>query len=66
MTEREVAEFLALKPETLRQYRYDGKGPPYYKIAGTIRYRLPELEQYLFQRRHCPAKTKRGGKNGNE
>jgi len=54
MTEGEVADFLVIKAETLRQWRYHDKGPPYYKIEGAIRYRLPELQQYLYECRVCP------------
>jgi len=51
ITERDAAEFLAVQPATLRHWRVRERGPVYYRIGGAIRYRLSDLEDYLYERR---------------
>ncbi len=49
-TEREAAALLAVSPRTLADWRLDGKGPPYVKLHGAIRYRLDDLEAFVSAR----------------
>lgn len=54
MTEKEAAIYLAVKPKTLRQWRWAGRGPRfhrYHRMGGAIRYDLRDLEDYRHQAR---------------
>lgn len=46
----EVAEYLKISPETLRQWAHRKKGPPYVMVEGARRYRWSDIEQYLDDR----------------
>lgn len=47
VTDREAAEILGLAVQTLRNWRYERRGPPYRRIGGrVIRYSLRELDAY--------------------
>ena len=48
ITEKEAAEYLAVKVTTLQQWRFHNKGPKYYKLGGSgaIRYKWEDLEAY--------------------
>ena len=51
-----AAEFLSIdSPRTLEGWRRRDVGPPYFKIGGSIRYSLDDLEQWLAACRHDPA-----------
>ncbi len=41
-----AAKFLGLKPSTLRKYRFDGKGPAYYKMGGRVVYYTEDLLKF--------------------
>ncbi|GAA1480619.1 hypothetical protein GCM10009624_10590 [Gordonia sinesedis] len=43
----EAAEYLGVKPETLNQWRYLGRGPSYVKSGRAIIYRLKDLDAWL-------------------
>ena len=45
--EDEVAEFLNIAAQTLRNWRYQKRGPDYFKVGGRILYTRTCLEQYL-------------------
>lgn len=47
MKEDEAAEFLTLKPATLRQWRSKNLGPLYQKLGGRVAYRLSELVLFV-------------------
>ncbi|MGB2331060.1 MAG: helix-turn-helix transcriptional regulator [Pseudomonadales bacterium] len=47
LTEQEVADLFRLLPTTLRQWRFNKKGPTYYKLGGAIRYRESELIDFI-------------------
>jgi|Deesub1362B_J571_1020462.scaffolds.fasta_scaffold58691_1 predicted site-specific integrase-resolvase len=59
LTEKEAAEFLGIARGTLANYRSAGKGPPYVKIEGTIRYRKADLEAYIEAHRVDPSQGER-------
>lgn len=46
-TERQVAEKLNIPVGTLRNHRCIGRGLPYVKIGGCVRYRQEDVEAYL-------------------
>ena len=46
-TENEAAAFLAIKPATLRRWRWAGQGPAFCKLGGAVRYRQQDLEAFL-------------------
>ena len=48
LTTQQAAEFLSLKPTTLNQWRWSGKGPKYVRIGErTIRYRHQDLQHWI-------------------
>lgn len=54
LTEREAADFLGLKPATLRQSRWTGqlagvKAPSFIRMGRNIRYRTEDLDAWLDQ-----------------
>jgi predicted DNA-binding transcriptional regulator AlpA len=46
----EAAAFLNIRPATLEQWRWSGRGPRYIKIGRSVRYRLTDLNAYLDER----------------
>lgn len=46
VTEKEAAAYLSLQSETLNRWRWAGKGPRYYRVGGTIRYKLKDLDAF--------------------
>lgn len=49
LNDRQAAEYLGLRPQTLRNYRWTGKdGPRYFKYpTGAIFYDVADLEAFL-------------------
>jgi predicted DNA-binding transcriptional regulator AlpA len=53
LNEREAAQELALSVETLRRWRWAGKGPRYCKLEGAVRYDTADLAAFIeASRRH--------------
>lgn len=46
----DAAIFLNVKPETLNQWRWNGRGPKFIKLNRSVRYRLADLEAFLEER----------------
>lgn len=46
MTTRELAAFLGLSAGTLCTWRYQGKGPNYYKVGNAVRYKIDDVEAW--------------------
>jgi hypothetical protein len=47
-TEQQVADLLAVKPQTLRAWRVNRRVPlPFAKIGAAIRYRPADVEQFI-------------------
>ena len=46
MTEAEVAEYLGLSKNTLRQWRVDSRGPKYHKHGKSVRYHRSEIDAW--------------------
>jgi len=47
LKEREAAELLAIRPTTLRRWRWAGKGPQFLKIGGAVRYERTTLNAFI-------------------
>jgi len=47
LNEKELAELLNIKSETLRNWRWDGRGPIFIKIGSNVRYRMSDIEEYI-------------------
>lgn len=50
MTPQELAEYLQINPDTLRQWARRDKGPAYIMVEGARRYRPSDVQAYLDQR----------------
>lgn len=50
MTEREVAELLRLKRQTLSRWRAEERGPPFVQVEGSIRYPREAVQRWLDER----------------
>lgn len=46
LTANELAVRWSVTIKTLRQWRWNGKGPPYFKIGGRALYRLEQIEDF--------------------
>ena len=52
-----AAAFLGLAPQTLRNWRFQGRGPKYCKIGGRrVVYRVQDLEEFLRKNEIDPEK----------
>ena len=49
LNETAAAHVLSLKPRTLTRWRWGGKGPPFYKIGGAVRYCINDLEAFALE-----------------
>ena len=47
MTTTEVAKLLKLKAQTVRKWRSNNYGPPYFKVGRSVRYDRVELENWI-------------------
>ena len=45
--EEQAAEYLGMKTNTLRQWRFMSTGPVYLKIGRSVRYRQADLDAFL-------------------
>ena len=43
---QKAADYLGIKPSTLKQYRWANKGPAFYKIGARCVYDLADLEAF--------------------
>ncbi len=49
--QNETAYYLDLKPPTLKKWRALGKGPPFRKLGGRIRYSPADVKQWAAQQK---------------
>jgi len=47
LTTEEAAAYLQVKPTTLEQWRWNGKGPQFIKLGRCCRYRKADLEAFI-------------------
>lgn len=53
MTTEELSVMLRIAVATLRQWRSEGKGPPWVKVNRAVRYRREDVERWLEERTHA-------------
>ncbi|WP_067783560.1 helix-turn-helix domain-containing protein [Actinomyces vulturis] len=46
-TSKEAAKLLKVSEGTLRNWRYDGVGPAFFKCGRAVRYRQEDLEEWI-------------------
>lgn len=51
LTDKEVADLTGLGVQTLRNWRFEGRGIPYCKIGRAVRYEADEVAAYMAARR---------------
>ena len=49
-----ASELIGVAVQTLRNWRFEGKGPPYIKCGRAVRYRVKDLAEWMNKRRICP------------
>ena len=54
LTDEKAAEFLGVAVQTLRNWRNTRRGPAYFKIGRSVRYRMGDLVEYMDVRRVNP------------
>ena len=47
LPEKEVADLLGVSPNTLKHWRWVGKGPRYVKLVSKIAYRRCDLDEWI-------------------
>ena len=47
LTTIEAAEYLSVAPQTLARQRVEGRGPPFLKLGGSVRYDVTDLERWI-------------------
>jgi predicted DNA-binding transcriptional regulator AlpA len=52
--EKRVTELTGIAIQTLRNWRFQGTGPAYFKIGRSVRYRLSDIISYMDARRVDP------------
>lgn len=62
LTTAKAAQRCGLSSRTLEAWRSRGKGPPYHRLGGAIRYDSVDLEQWIAKARHPGARA--GGHRG--
>ncbi len=54
INEREASKVLNIAAQTLRNWRYLQKGPPYIRAGGAIRYKTEDLKSWVDKKRIDP------------
>ncbi len=44
---KQAAKYLGLAPQTLANFRFQGKGPAYCKLGRRVLYQLKDLNEYV-------------------
>lgn len=52
---KDAAEMLGKTANTLKRWRYEGIGPDYVEVEGTIRYDVAVLEEYVRKNTRVPS-----------
>ena len=59
VNETRVAEIMDVAVQTLRNWRFQRKGPPYIKFGRSVRYSLSDVKQYISKHHIDPEKEGR-------
>jgi hypothetical protein len=54
LDEAAAARYLNFEPATLKSWRYRGRGPAYIRVGRSVRYRLPDLDEWQVRHRIDP------------
>lgn len=54
LSTKELAARWQLSQRTLTLWRFQGFGPPYFRLSNKVRYRLQDIEAYESQNLHAP------------
>jgi hypothetical protein len=46
LSEKQLADYLNMKPQTLARWRVEGSGPPFLKLGACVRYRLDDIQRW--------------------
>lgn len=46
LTVQDLTKRWEVTPKTLQNWRWNGKGPEYFKVGRTIKYRLEDIESF--------------------
>ena len=57
LTEQELADFLQVKPKTLRNWRTMRKGPLWLKVGGSVRYDLADVYEWIDRKKKKPGRN---------
>jgi predicted DNA-binding transcriptional regulator AlpA len=47
ITTADLAEYLSMSAQTVKEWRSKGKGPRWVKVEGSVRYRWSDVESWL-------------------
>jgi hypothetical protein len=50
VSDKIASDILGTKPQTMRRWRFEGRGPRYCKIGALVRYKVADLEEFISQR----------------
>lgn len=64
LTEREVAQRFGLSTQAIQKWRRQDRGPAYFKMEGTVRYRLEDIEAYERKTRITPSEAEASDQPG--
>jgi predicted DNA-binding transcriptional regulator AlpA len=56
LTDVQAGGEVNLSPQTLRNWRSQRRGPPYFKIGRAVRYNLQDLREWMAKHRIVPEK----------
>jgi hypothetical protein len=54
VNEHDAAAYVGLAVQSLRNRRFRGEQPPFFKIGRSVRYRIEDLEEFLMSHRVDP------------
>lgn len=47
MTEKYLADYLHVSVSKLQKWRYEGGGPPWFKVRQAVRYRKKDVDRWI-------------------
>jgi len=56
LNDREAAQLLGKRVQTLRNWRSLKRGPAYIKLGRSVKYRIEDLQEYILRSRIDPEK----------
>ncbi|MEM4406875.1 MAG: helix-turn-helix domain-containing protein [Candidatus Methanomethylicaceae archaeon] len=56
ITEKELSEIISIAPQTLRNWRHQGYGPPYIKVGRRVLYKLSDVIRFMDENKRVPVR----------